>query len=301
MNNVPIPPKLVIFDLDGTLLDTLDDLSAAVNFAMQQRGFPQHTHEEYRMMVGHGARNLMTKALPAEHREDNALIDAVLADFRTYYNTHIDVFTKPFPGIPELLVELHRKGIKLAVASNKFQEGTEHLIKEFFPHIPFVAILGNRPGYPLKPAPAVVGEILRIAGLQKDNSPLSLWRGVGGEAPISFSRLQQAQRSHHVGLGESEGILDGAVHMGFGSKMDDAVNLLVLHQLIHAFKVADVHTNELIVRLVLNVLEVGEVASVCQLIEVNNLIVRIFVHKKPDDMATDESSTAGNEDSSFHF
>ena len=165
-----MPPKLIIFDLDGTLLDTLDDLSAAVNFAMQQRGFPQHTHEEYRMMVGHGARNLMTKALPAEHREDNALIDAVLADFRTYYNTHIDVFTKPFPGIPELLVELHRKGIKLAVASNKFQEGTEHLIKEFFPHIPFVAILGNRPGYSLKPAPEVVGEILEKAKVAQENA-----------------------------------------------------------------------------------------------------------------------------------
>ena len=162
--------KLVIFDLDGTLLDTLDDLSAAVNYAMRQRGFPQHTREEYRMLVGHGARNLMTTALPAEHRDNEALIDAVLADFRTYYNTHIDVFTKPFSGILELLAELHRKGIKLAVASNKFQEGTEHLIKEFFPNIPFVAILGNRPGHPLKPAPEVVGEVLRKAGIPKEDA-----------------------------------------------------------------------------------------------------------------------------------
>ena len=176
-----MPPKLIIFDLDGTLLDTLDDLSAAVNYAMSQRGFPQHTREEYRMMVGHGARNLMTKVLPAEHRNDEGLIDAVLADFRNYYNTHIDVFTKPFSGIPELLAELHRKGIKLAVASNKFQEGTEHLIKEFFPNITFVAILGNRPGYPLKPDPEVVGEVLRKAGLQKEKAPLSPGRGVGGE------------------------------------------------------------------------------------------------------------------------
>ena len=165
-----MPPKVVIFDLDGTLLDTLDDLSAAVNFAMLQRGFPQHTREEYKMMVGHGARNLMTKALPAEHRDDEALIDAVLADFRNYYNTHIDVFTKPFPGIPQLLENLHQNGVKLAVASNKFQEGTEHLIKEFFPDIPFVAILGNRPGYPLKPAPEVVGEILGKALVSKEDA-----------------------------------------------------------------------------------------------------------------------------------
>ena len=174
-------PQLVIFDLDGTLLDTLDDLSAAVNYAMSQRGFPQHTREEYMKMVGHGARNLMSQALPAEYRNDEALVDAVLADFRVYYNTHIDVYTKPFPGIPELMAELHHNGIMLAVASNKFQEGTEHLIKEFFPVIPFVAILGNRPGHPLKPAPEVVGEILHIAGLQKEKSPLSPGRGIGGE------------------------------------------------------------------------------------------------------------------------
>ena len=160
-------PKIVIFDLDGTLLDTLDDLSAAVNYAMSQRGFPLHTREEYRMMVGHGARNLMMQAVPMEHRADEALIDAVLADFRNYYNTHIDVYTKPFPGIPQLLESLHQNGIKLAVASNKFQEGTEHLIKEFFPDIPFVAILGNRLGYPLKPDPEVVGEVLRKTELSK--------------------------------------------------------------------------------------------------------------------------------------
>lgn len=159
--------KLVIFDLDGTLLDTLNDLSAAVNYAMEQRGFPKHTRDEYMKMVGHGARNLISQALPLEHAHDEALIDAVLADFRAYYNTHIDAFTKPFPGIPELLAELHRNDIILAVASNKFQEGTEHLIKEFFPEIPFVAILGNRPGFPLKPDPEVVDEILRKAGLSK--------------------------------------------------------------------------------------------------------------------------------------
>jgi phosphoglycolate phosphatase len=173
--------KLVIFDLDGTLLDTLDDLSAAVNYAMQQQGFLQHTREEYRMMVGHGARNLMMQALPIEHR-DETTIDSALADFKAFYHAHIDVFTKPFPGIPELLKHLHQKGVKLAVASNKFQEGTEHLIKEFFPDIPFVAILGNRPGYPLKPAPEVVREVLRKAGLQKEKTSLSPEREVGVEA-----------------------------------------------------------------------------------------------------------------------
>lgn len=162
--------KLVIFDLDGTLLDTLDDLSAAVNYAMQQRGFPSHTRNEYMKMVGHGARNLMSQALPMEHKDDEALIDAALADFRAYYNAHIDVYTKPFPGIQELIAALHQKGVMLAVASNKFQEGTEHLIKEFFPEIPFVAVLGNRQGFPLKPDPEVVGEVLRKASISKDQA-----------------------------------------------------------------------------------------------------------------------------------
>ena len=159
--------KLVIFDLDGTLLDTLDDLSAAVNYAMGQRGFSLHTRDEYRKMVGHGARNLMKQALPPDDREDETLVDAVLADFRAYYNSHIDMHTRPFPGIQQLLEKLYQEGVLLAVASNKFQEGTEHLIKEFFPNIPFVAILGNRPSNPLKPDPEVVEEILQKAGLSK--------------------------------------------------------------------------------------------------------------------------------------
>ena len=162
--------KLVIFDLDGTLLDTIDDLSAAVNYAMQKRGFPQHTRDEYRRMVGHGARNLMRQALPDDQKDDEALIDAVLSDFRAYYHTHIDVHTKPFPGMQNLLTTLHQNGVMLAVASNKFQEGTEHLIKEFFPEIPFVAILGNRPNHPLKPDPEVVGEVLRKAGIDRDDA-----------------------------------------------------------------------------------------------------------------------------------
>jgi len=159
--------KLVIFDLDGTLLDTIDDLKEAVNHAMSLRGFPTFTRDQVMAMVGHGARNLMRKALPVGHKEDD-MVDAAYNDFRAYYITHIDVHTKPFPGIQDLLTQLHQEGVMLAVASNKFQEGTEHLIKEFFPEIPFVALLGNRPNCPLKPDPEVVGEVLRKTGLSKD-------------------------------------------------------------------------------------------------------------------------------------
>ena len=161
--------KLVIFDLDGTLLDTIDDLKEAVNHAMSLRGFPTFTRDQVMAMVGHGARNLMRKALPVGHKDDD-MVDAAYNDFRAYYITHIDVHTKPFPGIQDLLTQLHQEGVMLAVASNKFQEGTEHLIKEFFPEIPFVAVLGGRPDFPLKPDPEIVCEVLHKADVNKEDA-----------------------------------------------------------------------------------------------------------------------------------
>lgn len=162
-------PKLVIFDLDGTLLDTIDDLKEAVNHAMGLRGFPTFTRNEVMAMVGHGARNLMRKALPDGHKDDD-MVDAAYNDFKEYYTSHIDIHTKPFPEIQNLLAKLHQEGVMLAVASNKFQEGTEHLIKEFFPEIPFVAVLGGRPDFPLKPDPEIVGEVLRNTGVNKEDA-----------------------------------------------------------------------------------------------------------------------------------
>ena len=170
--------KLILFDLDGTLIDSLEDLAEAVNYALGLRGLPLHTVSEYRRMVGHGVRNLVKQALETSicHTEQSerissdqvsdALIDSALADFKAYYQAHIDVHTRPYPGIPELLTDLQAHGIQLAVASNKFQEGTEYLIQRFFPGIRFVAILGNRPGAPLKPDPEIVQEVLRKANVQ---------------------------------------------------------------------------------------------------------------------------------------
>lgn len=160
--------ELVLFDLDGTLLNTIDDLGEAVNHAMAQHGFPLRTRSEYTKMVGHGVRNLVMKALPDDVRGDEAVVDAALADFMAYYTAHIDIHTYPYAGMQELVGELHREGILMAVASNKFQEGTEHLVARFFPDIPFVAVLGNRPGFPLKPDPEIVNEVLRNTGVGKE-------------------------------------------------------------------------------------------------------------------------------------
>lgn len=167
--------KLILWDLDGTLIDTLEDLGAAVDYALRLRGLPLPGTAAYRNMVGHGVRNLVQQALTAAMKihagandtiaPDEASIDAALADFKAYYSDHIDVYTRPYDGIPELLAELQAHGIQMAVTSNKFQEGTEYLVKALFPDIDFVAILGNRPGLPLKPSPAIVEEVLEKAAL----------------------------------------------------------------------------------------------------------------------------------------
>lgn len=170
--------KMILWDLDGTLIDTLDDLGEAVSHTLRLRGLPTHGREDYRRMVGHGVRNLVKRALEAsgvqieDTPDGDAFLDEALADFKAYYSAHIDVYSKPYPGIPELLAELDAAGVKLAVVSNKFQEGTDHLIREFFPKIRFVAILGNRPGYPLKPDPAIVEEAISLAGISRPEAIL---------------------------------------------------------------------------------------------------------------------------------
>ena len=156
--------EVAIFDLDGTLIDTIEDLGTAVNHALRLRSLPLHSMEEYKGMVGHGIRDLVTKALPISLQEDSSYIDSALKDFREYYSSHIDVHTRPYEGMVALLEELHSAGVRIAVASNKFQEGTERLIREFFPGVEFIAIFGNREGYPLKPDPAIVKEVLSRAG-----------------------------------------------------------------------------------------------------------------------------------------
>ena len=162
--------EVAIFDLDGTLIDTIEDLGTAVNHALRLRSLPLHSMEEYKGMVGHGIRDLVTKALPISLQEDSSYIDSALKDFREYYSSHIDVHTRPYEGMVALLEELHSAGVRIAVASNKFQEGTERLIREFFPRVEFIAIFGNREGYPLKPDPAIVKEVLSLAGAESSKA-----------------------------------------------------------------------------------------------------------------------------------
>ncbi|MCQ2144685.1 MAG: HAD family hydrolase [Bacteroidales bacterium] len=153
---------LVIFDLDGTLLNTIEDLGDAVNHALESKGFAGHGMREYKAMVGNGVRKLVERAIPEAFRQ-STIIDDVLGRFITHYEKNIDVKTKPYRGMQRLLADLSASGVKLAVASNKFQSGTETLVAKFFGDIPFVAVFGNKEGQPLKPSPELVRQICSMA------------------------------------------------------------------------------------------------------------------------------------------
>lgn len=162
--------KLVIFDLDGTLLNTIGDLADAVDYVMRSRNLPEHTNAEYRQMVGGGIKRLVERALPEELSNNEQYVEECVAQFRRYYVDNIDRHTIPYEGIPELLRKLQNEGVMLAVASNKFQHGTDRLASKFFHDIEFVAIEGNREGAPLKPDPAIIHNILHKAGVESKDA-----------------------------------------------------------------------------------------------------------------------------------
>lgn len=158
--------KLVIFDLDGTLINSVADLGQATNHALQLHGFPMHDLSKYNYFVGNGVTKLIERALPEQFR-DEATIEKVKSDFLDYYMRHKTDLTRPYDGIPELLHALQEKGVKIAVASNKFIAGTQALVKGFFPDIDFCAVLGQREGVPIKPDPYIANEAMQLAGVDR--------------------------------------------------------------------------------------------------------------------------------------
>lgn len=153
----------IIFDLDGTLLNTIDDLGYACNYALEHTGYPTHPIAEYPRMVGNGINNLIRRALPeAERTEENIL--RVRAHFVPYYDVHNCDYTRPYEGMPELLQTLKAQGHRLAVASNKYQAATEKIVNHFFPGV-FDVILGEREGIERKPNPQIVYDITSQLGL----------------------------------------------------------------------------------------------------------------------------------------
>ena len=156
-----------IFDLDGTLLCTLEDLAASTNYALRKNGMPEHSIDEIRMFVGNGVKKLMQRAIP--NGENNPKFEQTYALFRQHYLDHNLDTTHPYEGIPELLAELKRRGKHLAIVSNKFYTATQELARHFFPDTIEVAI-GERETIKKKPAPDTVIEALKQLGVTAERA-----------------------------------------------------------------------------------------------------------------------------------
>lgn len=178
---------LVLFDLDGTLLDTSMDLGDSMNSALQRYGYPALTYDEYKRIVGDGVANLCARSLelavrkshrPFPEGADKGSVDfasireGILAAFREHYKEHLDHRTKPYSGIPEVLEHLQDAGVLTAVLSNKSQEFTRTLVASHFPDIRFCYIIGDGGGFPRKPDPAAVLHILESTGCLRQRTIL---------------------------------------------------------------------------------------------------------------------------------
>lgn len=159
--------KLYIFDMDGTILNTLDDLSDSVNHVLKKNHFPQRTLDEVRTFVGNGIRKLIERALPEESTE--AIVEVVYSDFMEYYQKHCADKTRPYDGIVELLDQLKEKGIHLAVVSNKAEPAVKELCDIYFPGS-FECAIGVREGILPKPAPDGVDQALEFFGIKKEEA-----------------------------------------------------------------------------------------------------------------------------------
>lgn len=156
--------KAILFDLDGTLLDTLEDLGNAVNCVLAKKGFPTHTMDTYRFMVGDGITMLMNRALPEDKRKED-IVHVCIREFLEEYDQNWNVKTKPYDGIAEMLDRLTLYGMKMAVLSNKPDEFTKRCVTELLPKWTFDIVMGQSNSFPLKPNPASAKEIARYLNI----------------------------------------------------------------------------------------------------------------------------------------
>lgn len=160
--------RAVLFDLDGTLLNTLEDLGNAANRVLKKNGFPIHDMDAYRSMVGDGAIVLIRRALPEDRRNDDT-IRACVQSFREEYGRGWKIKTRPYEGVEEMLGALEARGIKMAVLSNKPDDFTKMCVTEFLPDWSFDMVLGQSDSIPLKPDPAGAKEIAKCMNIPPSN------------------------------------------------------------------------------------------------------------------------------------
>lgn len=158
----------VIFDLDGTLLNTIDDLADAANWVCRNHGWPTHTVEEYKQYVGNGMKKLALRFVPEDWRTPEGL-QQVLEEFMPYYDAHKEDKTAPYPGIPALLQELKAAGVNMAVLSNKAHVLVPSILEGYFPGV-FPFAQGAQDGMPTKPDPTLLHRLMEEMGATKDNT-----------------------------------------------------------------------------------------------------------------------------------
>lgn len=161
--------QLVIFDLDGTLLDTIADLAGACNAVLVKHDLPTYDIKTYRSFVGNGIMRLVERIIPEELRTKEFVAE-LRNEFLEYYYENIAVGTKIYPGVSDLLMKLQKEGVAMAVASNKFHEGTRKLVAHYFPKIHFEVVLGQRPDVPLKPNPQIIRDVMHITAHTAENT-----------------------------------------------------------------------------------------------------------------------------------
>jgi phosphoglycolate phosphatase len=159
-----MPCRAVLFDLDGTLLDTLEDLAHAANAALTACGYPTHSVPAYRMLVGAGVRKLFERALPPD-KVTPAEIERCAAVFREAYARGWNIHTRPYDGIRDMLECVAQRGLAMAVLSNKPDDFTQRCVREYFPDVPFALVLGEKPGVPPKPDPTGARQIVAALGI----------------------------------------------------------------------------------------------------------------------------------------
>lgn len=160
--------KAVIFDLDGTLVDSLADLSDSVNLMLESYGFPTHEMEQYRYFVGNGSKKLMERTLPRDKAASAEFVEESLVKYKAIYKERLLEKTRPYNGVRELLAELKSRGIPLAVCTNKHNDAALTIVKILFAPGTFEEVLGDRPGFPKKPNPATPLEIASHLGVKPD-------------------------------------------------------------------------------------------------------------------------------------
>ena len=161
--------NLIVFDLDGTLINSLEDLADSANHILTQHGFPTHPIDAYRYFVGDGVRKLIERILPLEER-NVAQIEQCRQEFVEYYKIHMEDKTSVYEGIIELLKALKARGLKIAVATNKVHIAVAPLMAKYFPGIRFDSMIGQREGIPVKPHPQIMYDILKETGCQSSEA-----------------------------------------------------------------------------------------------------------------------------------